>query len=108
MFGVPVVLLLRFMPSWFYRENLLGSSESLLESDKTAAEKLHKQATSSSFGSDDESSNDDQVCGMYTNYGNQLCVSVENSPTILDCDFVHVYGEGCCEGGDFHGLRWIH
>jgi hypothetical protein len=45
----------------FYRENLLGSSESLLESDRTATDKLHKQATSSSFGSDEESSNDDQV-----------------------------------------------
>ena len=32
------------------------------ESKATAADKLSRQATSSSFGSDDDSSNEDQVC----------------------------------------------
>lgn len=73
-----------YYTSWFYREDLLGSSDSLLESDKTATDKLHKQATSSSFGSDDESSNDDQVCGMYTSLWESASLSLEvceESPT---------------------------
>ena len=45
----------------FYRENLLGSSDNLLESGGPAADKLHRQATASSFGSDEDSSNEDQV-----------------------------------------------
>lgn len=33
-----------------------------------ATDKLHKQATGSSFGSEDESSNEDQVCNTCTCY----------------------------------------
>ncbi len=73
---------------------MLGSSESLLESDRTATDKLHKQATSSSFGSDEESSNDDQVSGvlrMHASYGSPLHYPwrfIKNLLPVIDCNYM--------------------
>ena len=62
------------------RENLLGSSDNVLESAGAcggpAANKLHQQATASSFGSDEDSSNEDQVHVHVSNYKYSMCSGV--------------------------------